>query len=224
MKSVGGLAKVLVAVEMAACFWIAVSFSAIQRQVTSWKQARPPFTETDVQAASIAATFEAQVLPEPLKSQAYRAIVWTIRNRVASHYNGVSGYSDASLLSQYVSFESHQRDEPDPLAFASAVQVLSALTNDDDPTRGARHYVDNSYWTGTHQQTGAVRKLQKFSDADVQRLVDEGYFTFVVEWKSLPGHPSGQLFYGLYFFDTWPPPIPVPTPAPAPCPPPPESF
>jgi hypothetical protein len=217
LKSVRRLAQVIAAIELAACLWTVGSFYAIGRQVTTFMQARPPFAQEDVQAAGIAATFEAQVLPEPLKSQAYRAIVWTIRNRVASRYNGITGYSDARLLSQYISFENHQGDAPDPLALASAAQVLAALTNDDDPTRGARHYVDNSYWTGTHEQTGAVRKLRgKFSDEDVRRLVDEGRFTFVIEWKSSPEHPLGPLVYGLYFFDTWPPPMPVSMPAPTP--------
>jgi hypothetical protein len=213
LKSIRRLARVFVAVEIAACLWTACSFSAIERQVANWRQARPPFTQADLQVAGIAATFEAQVLPEPLRSQAYRAIVWTMRNRVASGYDGTTGYSDEQLLDEYTAFRDHRDDAPDPLAVASAGQVLAALTNNDDPTKGARHYVDNSYWTGTHEQTGAVHKFRgKFSDADVQRLVDEGRFTLVIEWKSSLGHPLGPLFYGLYFFDTWPPPIPVSTP------------
>jgi hypothetical protein len=225
LKSVRRLAQVIAAIELAACLWIVGSFYVIARQVTTLMQARPPFTQADVQAAGVAATFEAQVLPEPLRSQAYRAIIWTIRNRVASRYDGITGYSDARLLSQYIAFEDHRGDEPDPLALATAAQVLAALTNDDDPTRGARHYVDNSYWTGTHEQTGAVAKSRgKFSDADVQRLVEERRFTFVVEWKSSPGHPLGPLYYGLYFFDTWPPPMPVTAPARKAAPPAAERF
>ncbi len=217
MKSVRRLAQVIAAIELAACLWIVGSFYVIGRQVTTLLQARPTFTQADIHAAGIVATFEAQVLPEPSRSQAYRAIIWTIRNRVASRYNGITGYSDARLYSEYISFKDHQGDVPDPLALASAAQVLGALTNDDDPTRGARHYVDNSYWTGTHEQTGAVRKFRgRFSDADVQRLVEATCFTLVIEWKSSLGHPLGPQFYGLYFFDTWPPPVPAlltPTPS-----------
>ncbi len=152
-------------------------------------------------------------MPEPYRSQAYRAIVWTMRNRVLSGYEGIVGYSDARLLDKYVSYGDHRQDAPDGLAWTSALEVMGALTSDEDPTRGARHYVDNSYWTGTHEQTGNVRRFRgMYSDADVQRMVDEGRFTFTVEWKSPPEHPRGQLFYGLYFFDTWPPPIPASTP------------
>ncbi len=211
------------AIELAACLWLAVSISTIQRQVDQWYQARPRFTQSDVQAAAVAATFEAQVLPEPLKSQAYRAIVWTMRNRVASGYNGVNAYSDERLLNRYVSYSDHKDDLPGSLALTIARQVLLALTNDDDPTKGARHYVDNSYWTGTHEQTASVPKFRgKYSDSDVQRLVEDGRFTYMVEWRSSPGHPSGSLFYGLYFFDSWPPPVPVPAPTPTPPATPPE--
>ncbi len=217
LKSIRHFAHLVPAIELAACFWLALTFFQIERQVASWRQARPPFTPADVRAAAIAATYEAQVLPEAVRAYAYRAIVWTMRNRVATGYNGVTGYSDERLLDQYIAYRDHQQDIPDSRALESAAQVLAALTSADDPTKGARHYVDNSYWTGTHEQTGAVAKFRdKFSDTDVQRLVDEGRFTFTIEWRSSPGHPQGPLFYGLYFFDSWPPPVPVPSPTSAP--------
>ncbi|MEW5720429.1 MAG: hypothetical protein AB1817_17525, partial [Chloroflexota bacterium] len=35
----------------------------------------PRFTENDLNVVAVVATYEAQVFPEPLKSQAYRAII-----------------------------------------------------------------------------------------------------------------------------------------------------
>jgi hypothetical protein len=173
----------------------------------------PRFTEDNVRAVAVVATYEAQVFPEPLKSQAYRAIIWTMRNRVEIGFGGTVGYSDERILSSYSSYDDHKDDPPDARAIEIAREVLSATTNDDDPTRGARHYVDNSYWTGTHEQTGASVKVRgKFSDVDLQRLVDEGKFVLVIEWKSASDNPRGALFYGLYFFDYWPPVTPIVTP------------
>jgi hypothetical protein len=91
--------------------------------------------------------------------------------------------------------------------------VLGATSVENDLTHGARHYVDNSYWTGTHEQTGnSVKVRGKFSDIDVQSLIDSTRFTLAIEWKSPPDHPRGALAYGLYFFDYWPPPLPLVTP------------
>lgn len=171
------------------------------------------FTENDVRVAAIIATYEAQVLPEPLKSQAYRAIIWTIRNRVELGFGGAVRYADERVTSRYTSYARRKDDPPDPRALEIAREVLGAETREADPTRGARHFVDNSYWTGTHEQTGSTVKVRgKFSDWDVQRLVEEGKFTLVIEWKTPADHPRGALFYGLYFFDYWPPATPVVTP------------
>lgn len=173
----------------------------------------PRFTESDARIVATIATYEGQVFPEPLKSQAYRAIAWTMRNRVEIGFGGSVAYSDERLLSRYASYNDHKDDPPDPRAIEIAREVLSATTNADDPTRGARHFVDNSYWTGTHEQTGSeVRVRGRFSDVDVQRLIDDGTFILIIEWKSPPDHPRGALFYGLYFFDSWPPPTPMVTP------------
>jgi hypothetical protein len=173
----------------------------------------PRFTEEDARIAAIIATYEAQVFPEPLKSQAYRAIIWTMRNRVELGFGGAVSYTDERVTSRYASYAERKNDPPDPRALEIAREVLSAETRDDDPTRGARHFVDNSYWTGTHEQTGNTVKVRgKFSDRDVQRLVEEGRFNLVIEWKTPADHPRGALFYGLYFFDYWPPATPVVTP------------
>ena len=173
----------------------------------------PRFNDAQVAAVANVATYEAQVFPEPLKSQAYAAIVWTIRNRVVVGSGGTMDYTDEQLLSRYTSYAEHKDDPPDPRAVEIAREVLGATSNEDDPTHGARHYVDNSYWTGTHDQTGnSVRVRGKYSDLDVQRLIDGIKFTLTIEWKSPPGHPRGALAYGLYFFDYWPPPLPVVTP------------
>lgn len=173
----------------------------------------PRFTEDDARIAAIIATYEAQVFPEPLKSQAYRAIIWTMRNRVELGFGGTVSYADERVTSRYASYAERKDDPPDPRALEIAREVLSAETRDEDPTRGARHFVDNSYWTGTHEQTGNTVKVRgKFSDRDVQRLVDEGKFNLVIEWKTSSDHPRGALFYGLYFFDYWPPATPIVTP------------
>ena len=173
----------------------------------------PRFTDAEVSAVANVATYEAQIFPEPLKSQAYAAIVWTMRNRVEQGFSGTVDYTDEQLLSRYSSYQEHKDDPPDPRALEIARQVLGATTSDVDPTRGARHYVDNSYWTGTHDQTGNTVKVRgKFSDFDVQRLVDGSKFTLTLEWKTPVDHPKGALVYGLYFFDYWPPPLPVVTP------------
>lgn len=201
------------------CNWF-VRLTPLPREILTplaalWSTATPTprFTEDDVRIAAIIATYEAQVFPEPLKSQAYRAIIWTMRNRVELGFGGAVSYADERVTSRYASYAERKNDPPDPRALEIARQVLSAETRDGDPTRGARHFVDNSYWTGTHEQTGNVVKVRgKFSDRDVQRLVDEGKFNLVIEWKTPADHPRGALFYGLYFFDYWPPATPVVTP------------
>ncbi len=170
------------------------------------------FTVADLQAVAVVATYEAQVFPEPLKSQAYRAIAWTMRNRVELGYANTVSYADDRVVSRYASYEDHKNDPPDTRAIEIAYEVLNAPDNTGDPTHGARNYVDNSYWTGTHEQTGVAVKVRgAFSDRDVQRLVDAGDFKLVIEWSPLD-HPKGPLFYGLYFFDYWPPVTPVVTP------------
>ncbi len=172
----------------------------------------PRFTADDARVAATIATYEAQVFPEPLKSQAYRAILWTMRNRVEIGFGDTVGYTDDRVTSRYASYAEHKNDPPDPRALEIAYEVLGAETRAGDPTRGAWHFVDNSYWTGTHEQTGnAVKVRGKFSDADVQRLVNEGKFNLVIEWKSPAAHPRGALVYGLYFFDYWPPVTPIVT-------------
>jgi len=171
------------------------------------------FTDADVQTVAVVATYEAQVFPEPLRSRAYRAIAWTMRNRVEIGFGGTVSYSDDRVLSRYASYQNHKGDLPDPNAVISAYEVLNASSSADDPTHGSRNYVDNSYWTGTHEQTGnAVKVRGKLADGDIQRLVDDGKFALTIEWKSLPDHAKGPLFYGLYFFDFWPPPLPIVTP------------
>ena len=173
----------------------------------------PRFADDDARVVAVVATYEAQVFPEPLKSQAYRAIIWTMRNRVEIGFFGTVGYSDERILNSYSSYPDHKDDPPDPRAVEIAREVLGAMSNDDDPTHGARHYVDNSYWTGTHDQTGSAVKVRgKFSDLDLKRLVDDGKFVLVIEWKSPTDNPRGALFYGLYFFDYWPPVTPIVTP------------
>ncbi len=171
----------------------------------------PSFTESDVRNVAIIATYEAQVFPEPDRSRAYRAIIWTMRNRVNAGQNIVNGYSDEqNLLAKYTSFQTHRNDTPDPRAVEIAWEVLRAPTNDDDPINGARHFVDNSYWTGVHEQTGARPQVRgKYADVDVQKLIDNSKFVLTIEWRAPPGHPRGALFYGLYFFDYWPPPMPT---------------
>lgn len=174
--------------------------------------ATPRYTDAELEAVATVATYEAQIFPEPYKSQAYAAIAWTMRNRVEQGQGNID-YTDEQLLSRYTSYQQHKDDPPDPQAVEVARQVLDAETNEADPTQGARHYVDNSYWTGTHAQTGnAVRVRGRLSDSDVARLVNEGRFTLVVEWKTPADYPRGALIYGLYFFDYWPPPMPVVTP------------
>jgi hypothetical protein len=171
------------------------------------------YADADVWTVAVVATYEAQVFPEPLKSLAYRAIIWTIRNRVEMGFDGAVGYTDERVLSRYASYAEHKNDPPDPRALEIAREVLGATTNDLDPTHGARNYVDHSYWTGTNEQTGAGVKVRgMFSDRDVQRMVDAGDFKLTIEWKSPLDHPKGALFYGLYFFDYWPPITPVVTP------------
>lgn len=217
--------RVLLIVFVVAIFWLSVCnlivrLSPLSREILSPIAARlatatptPRFTENDARVVAVIATYEAQVFPEPLKSQAYRAIIWTMRNRVEIGFGGAVGYSDERVTSRYAAYPDHKNDPPDPRAVEIAREILSAPTNAADPTRGARHYVDNSYWTGTHEQTGAAVKVRgKFSDADLQRLVDGDKFVLVIEWKTPPDHSRGALFYGLYFFDYWPPSTPIVTP------------
>ncbi len=203
-------AKVLLATVVAVGVYYARICDDAAREIRQLEQARPAFGEMDVWNVALVLTFEAQVFPEPERSRAYRAIAWTVRNRVASGYDGATGYDDRErLLSHYLAFRDHRLDLPDPEATIVAGQVLGALTGEDDLTGGARHYVDNSYWTGTHAQTGPMPvKAGLKSDVQVQSLVDGGRFVLSVEWKSNPWHPKGLLFYGLYFFDYWPPPEP----------------
>ncbi len=173
----------------------------------------PRYTDAELAAVATVATYEAQIFPEPLKSQAYSAIAWTMRNRVEQGFGGNVDYTDEQLLSRYSSYEDHKDDPPDPQALEIARQVLGAEDNEADPTHGARHYVDNSYWTGTHDQTGnLVKVLGRLSDFDVSRLKSDSRFTLTIEWKTASDHPKGALVYGLYFFDYWPPPMPVVTP------------
>jgi hypothetical protein len=173
----------------------------------------PRFNDAQVAAIASVATYEAQVFPEPLKSQAYAGIAWTMRNRVVDGFGGTVDYTDEQILSRYTSYAEHKNDPPDPRAVEIAREVLGAESNEIDPTHGARHYVDNSYWTGTHEQTGnSVKVRGKFSDIDVKRMIDETRFTLAIEWKSPPDHPRGALVFGLYFFNYWPPPIPLVTP------------
>lgn len=220
-----GRQRVLLVLFIVAIFWLSVCnlvvrLTPLPREILAPLIARlptatptPRFTADDVRVAAIIATYEAQVFPEPLKSQAYRAIIWTMRNRVEIGFGGAVSYADERVTSRYSSYAERKNDPPDPRALEIAREVLSAETRDDDPTRGARHFVDNSYWTGTHEQTGSAVKVRgKFSDADVQRLVTEGKFNLVIEWKSPAAHPRGALFYGLYFFDYWPPATPIVTP------------
>ncbi|MBI5303328.1 MAG: hypothetical protein HY868_14430 [Chloroflexi bacterium] len=171
----------------------------------------PSFTALDLWNAALVATYEAGVFPEPDKSRAYRAVIWTMRNRVMNGQGVVNGYSDEqNLLSRYASYQQHRNDAPDPRALEIAFEVLSAATNADDPIHGARNFVDNSYWTGVREQTGARPRIAgKYMDADLQKMVEEDRFMLAVEWRAPPGHPKGALFYGLYFFDQWPPPMPT---------------
>jgi hypothetical protein len=174
------------------------------------KVAETTFSALDVWNVSVVATYEAGVFPEPDKSLAYRAVIWTMRNRVMLG-QGVAGYSDEqNLLNKYASFQTHRFDPPDARALEIAWDVLSAGTSNDDPVRGARNFVDNSFWTGVREQTGTRPKVVgKYLDSDVQKMIDDGKFVLSVEWRAPQGHPKGQLFYGLYFFDQWPPPMPA---------------
>lgn len=173
----------------------------------------PRFTDDEVRVVAVVLTYEAQVFPEPYRTLAYLAIAWTMRNRVEIGFSGAVRYTDERLLSRYAAYAQRKNDPPDPRAIEIARLVLSAETNANDPTRGARHFVDRSYWTGTNEQIGArVQVRGKFSDVDVQRMIDDGKFLLTIEWKTPPDHPRGQLFYGLYFFDYWPPATPVVTP------------
>lgn len=180
---------------------------------TLTKPARPDFGFLDVWNVAIILTYEGQVFPEPDKTRAFRAIAWTMRNRLELG-QGVLGYSDEqNLLSKYASYKEHKQDLPDPHAIEVALEVMNATTRESDETHGARNFVDNSFWTGTHQQTGTqVSVPGKFSDADIQRLVNDGKFNLVIEWRAPKDHPKGPLFYALYFFDYWPPATPVVTP------------
>ncbi len=190
-----------------------VACSPLARPASPTASPTPRFSEADARTVAVVLTYEAQVFPEPYKSQAYAAIAWTMRNRVEIGFGGMVGYADDRLLSRYASYQDHKNDPPDADALEIARAVLGAPTNDGDPTRGARHYVDNSYWTGTHDQTGAAVKVRgKFSDVDVQRLVDEARFLLTIEWRSPPDRADGPVVYGLYFFDYWPPATPIVTP------------
>ncbi len=175
----------------------------------------PRFSQSDAWVVAVIATYEAQVLPEPQKSQAYTAIAWTMRNRVEIGFGGLVSYADDRVTSRYAAYADHKNDLPDPHALDIARLVLGAENNADDPTHGARHYVDNSFWTGTHEQIGAQFKTRgKFSDTDVQRLADAGVFDLIIEWKAPPTSARGAVYYGFYFFDDWPPPMPIVTPFP----------
>ncbi len=80
----------------------------------------PRFSESDVRVAAVVATYEAQVFPEPQKSQAYAAIVWTMRNRVEIGFGGAVSYSDERILNRYASYPEHKDDPPDPRAIEVA--------------------------------------------------------------------------------------------------------
>lgn len=206
----GWTIKVIIAGVVAFGILLATSMVDAAHQFTLLEQARPAYTPADVATVAVVLTFEAQVFPEPDRSRAFRAIAWTMRNRVASRYQGATGYADdAHLLNAYRAYGEHRNDNPSPAAVAAAQEVLSALTSADDETRGARHYVDNSYWTGTHEQTGVFARMPGMhSDVQVRGLADDGLFSLTIEWKSSPGYPKGLIMYGLYFFDGWPPPEP----------------
>lgn len=99
----------------------------------------PRFSDDEVRAVAVIATYEAQVFPELQKSQAYTAIAWTMRNRVEIGFGGAVSYADERVLGRYSSYQDHKGDPPDPRAVEIARQVLSAETIVDDPTRGARN-------------------------------------------------------------------------------------
>ncbi len=217
------LLRGLIAFALCACWlasvmlWLALQRHTPLRDALPFLPSRTPtptFTDADVRAVAVVLTYEAQVFPEPQKSQAYAAIAWTMRNRVSAANGAIANYTDEqNLLNRYSAYLEHKDDPPEPRALEIARQVLSAPDPTSDPVRGARHYVDNSYWTGVHERTGATPKLAgKFADRDVQRLVDAGKFVLVIEWRAPLDHPRGALFYGLYFFDYWPPVTPVVTP------------
>ncbi len=202
--------KVITAGVAAFAILLVISMVDAAGQIAALEQARPPYTSADVQTVAVVLTFEAQVFPEPARSQAYRAIAWTMRNRVATAYLGATGYADGEhLLTAYRAYRDHKNDSPAPAAVVAAQQVLSALTNGDDETNGARHFVDNSYWTGTHEQTGMFAAIPgKYPDMAIRELEEEDAFSLTIEWRAAPGHLKGLLYYGLYFFDCWPPPEP----------------
>jgi hypothetical protein len=202
-----------------------VARTTITPTTTATKPARPDFGFLDVWNVAIILTYEGQVFPEPDKTRAFRAIAWTMRNRLELG-QGVSGYSDEqNLLSKYASYKEHKNDLPDAHAIEVALEVMNATTRESDETHGARNFVDNSFWTGTHQQTGTLVAVPgKFSDADIQRLIDDGKFNLVIEWRAPKDHPKGPLFYALYFFDYWPPATPVVTPTFTPTPRPTATF
>lgn len=210
------LVLIVVAVSLSLVLCVAVSLSLPPPEMITLFATLTPtprFTNDDVRVVAVVATYEAQVFPEPLRTQAYTAIAWTMRNRVEIGFNGAVRYNDERILNRYASYADHKNDSPDPRAIEIAQIVLSAETKSADPTRGARNYVDHSYWTGTSEQTGAlVRVRGMFSDSDVQRLIDDEKFLLTIEWKTPTDHPRGQLIYGLYFFDYWPPVTPIVTP------------
>lgn len=195
--------------------WLSSMRQIVQIVIAPSVTPTPRVNDTDIWNAAIVATYEAQVFPEPMRSDAYTAIVWTIRNRVEIGLNNMVGYSDERVLNDYSSYPAHKDDPPDIHAVEIARQVLTAPTRDGDPTQGARHYVDHSYWTATNEQIGNAFKFRgRFSDMDVQRLVDDGKFSLTIEWKSGQERPGTPVFYGLYFFDYWPPVLPIVTPLP----------
>lgn len=203
---------ILASLTLCVVVWGGLSTPAIVVQLLATATPTPRFTDDDLRAVAIVLTYEAQVFPEPLRSQAYTAIAWTMRNRVEIGFGGTVRYNDERILNRYASYAEHKNDAPDPRAIEIAQMVLSAETNEGDPTHGARNYVDHSYWTGTNEQTGAlVRVRGMFSDVDVQRLIDDEKFVLTIEWKTPTDHPRGQLIYGLYFFDYWPPVTPIVT-------------
>ena len=172
----------------------------------------PGISDAEIYSVAVVLTYEAQIFPEPYRTQAYTAIAWTMRNRIEIGFAGAVDYTDDRLLSRYSSYEDHKNDPPDPHALDIARQVLNDQTHDDDPTHGARHYVDNSYWTGTHDQIGPTVEVRgKYSDIDLQRMLNGGNFLYSIEWRTTADYPKGLLFYGLYFFDTWPPITPIVT-------------
>jgi len=125
MKSLARVALVLTGMAVLSCGLGAAACVGLVRQVTATVTPTPRFTDDDVRALAVVATYEAQVFPEPLKSHAYRAIVWTMRNRVEIGFGGAVRYSDERVLSRYSAYPDHKNDPPDPRAVEIVREVLT---------------------------------------------------------------------------------------------------